>query len=66
MSKQHQHSEHGHHGKHHPPKKRIHHQWWFWVVVVLMLAGMFMYVASFDEALAPGPQEGDEVPAAAE
>ncbi len=64
MSKQHQHSEHDHHGEHRPPKK-IHHQWWFWVAIVLMLGSMLMYVATLDEALGPGPQHGNEVPAAA-
>lgn len=38
---------------------------WFWVAVILMLAGMVYYVTSMDLALAPGPQEGEEVPAAA-
>jgi hypothetical protein len=62
----HEHS-HGkeHHHEHHAPKK-IHHQWWFWAAIVLMLAGMGMYVASLDEALQPGGQINQEMPADAE
>jgi len=65
-------SHHDHnHGKNHShehraPKAGIHRQWWFWVAVVLMLAAMFGYVATMDEALGPDGQVNPEVPAAAE
>ena len=67
MSNKNEHShQHDHHHAEHSAKKGVHHSPWFWVAVVLMLAGMFMYVATMDEALGPGPQTGEEVPAAAE
>ncbi len=60
-----------HHGKEHHhvqehAKKGVHRQWWFWAAVILMLAGMFMYVATMDEALGPGGQVNPEGPADAE
>jgi hypothetical protein len=62
--------EHSHGKEHRHPhgmgKPGIHRRWWFWVAVVLMLAGMFMYVASMDEALGPGGEVNQEVPADAE
>ena len=66
----HEHS-HGHnhaHGKDHHPhgKPGIHRRWWFWVAVLLMLGGMVMYVTTLDEALEPGGQINQEVPADAE
>jgi Ni,Fe-hydrogenase I cytochrome b subunit len=65
MSNKNEHSHH-HHNAEHSPKKGIHHSPWFWVAVVLMLGGMGLYVGTMDEALGPGPQAGEEVPAAAE
>ena len=64
------HNEHGHEHKHHEhgettgKKRPIHHDWRFWVAVVLMLAAMGAYVASMDEALQPGGNVGQEMPAA--
>lgn len=47
----------------HPPHK----DWRLWTAVVLMLAAMFAYVISDDEALAPNAEPEDQtVPAAAE
>jgi hypothetical protein len=66
MSHQHEHS----HGKNHQhehgaPKKKIHHDWRFWAVI-LMLAAMVIYVVTVDEAVEPGGQINQEVPADAE
>lgn len=66
MSHEHNHSKHAHHGEARATKKGIHHTWWFWVAIVLMLGGMFMYVASLDEAIQPDGQPGVPVPADAE
>ena len=60
----HQHSDHEHHSHQAPKKWRIHHDWRFWAVIV-MLVGMGIYVATMDEAIAPGMKPGPEVPAAA-
>ncbi len=48
-------------------KSQFHKDWRTWAVVGLMLAAMFAYVMSDDEALVPG-ENGDEpvVPAAVE
>jgi hypothetical protein len=63
----HEHShDKGHHHEHRPGKKRIHPAWWIVVAAVLALAGMFLYNASLEEALQPGGQITDEVPADAE
>ena len=65
MSHKNEHSR-QHHNTEHPPKKGVHHSPWFWPAVILMLVAMFYYVFSDDLALAPGPQQGEQVPAAAE
>lgn len=59
-------SQHHHHGsseKHEPGhsgrRRPLHHDWRVWVAVLLMLLAMFAYVASDNEALAPG---GDKQP----
>ena len=65
MSHKNEHA-HQHHNIQQSPKKAIHHSPWFWVAVILMLVAMVYYVMSDDLALAPGPQEGERVPAAAE
>jgi hypothetical protein len=69
-----EHEERGHHRDHHthsqevaptPPwLRRAHRDWRLWVVVGLMLIGIVIYVLSFDEALQPGGQVKDVVPAA--
>lgn len=67
---QHDHSHgkdhHNHHEHHHESKGGFHRSPIFWIAVVLMLAGMFAYVATMDEALGPDGQVNQEVPAAAE
>jgi hypothetical protein len=62
------HKDHSHHNQHKTtvPKKGFHRDWRFWVAVILMLGAMGMYVATMDEALGPGQQAGEEVPAMAE
>jgi hypothetical protein len=64
-----QHNEHSHHGNHQhshdAPKKKIHHDWRFWAVI-LMLGAMLLYVVTNDEAVEPGGQIQQEVPADAE
>jgi hypothetical protein len=51
-----------HHG---PLWKRLHRDWRAWVAVLLMLAAMFAYVMSDDEALQPGGKIQQPMPAAA-
>jgi hypothetical protein len=63
------HNEHSH-GKdhqheHQSPKKGIHRDWRFWVAIVMLVA-MGIYVATMDEAIEPGGQVNQEVPADAE
>jgi hypothetical protein len=65
VSHEHSHTSHEHHGHKSPGKRRIHHDWRFWAVIA-MLVGMAIYVMTMDEAIAPGVQPGQEVPAAAE
>ncbi|MCI0335740.1 MAG: hypothetical protein L0228_21240 [Planctomycetes bacterium] len=63
-----QHNEHSHkkdHHEHQAPKKKIHHDWRFWAVIA-MLAAMGIYIATLDEAVEPGGQIQQEVPADAE
>lgn len=58
--------EHGHqHGHEHGQQGRrgLHRNMWLWIAVLLMLLGMFGYLATMDEALAPG-NNGQEMPAA--
>jgi hypothetical protein len=50
---------------HHAPKKGIHRDWRFWAVV-LMIAAMVIYVVTMNEAIEPGGQIQQEVPADAE
>ena len=66
MSKHSEHS-HGkdHHHDHPAPKKKIHHDWRFWAVI-LMLVAMVIYLVTIDEAVEPGGQINQEVPADAE
>jgi hypothetical protein len=64
-----QHDHHGHERhaqQHHAGRKTksFHKDWRTWLVVGLMLAAMLAYVLSDDEALAPGPEEGERMPAA--
>jgi hypothetical protein len=63
------HNEHSHgkdhHHEQHAAKKKIHHDWRFWVAIVILVA-MGIYVASMDEAIGPGGQVNQEVPADAE
>jgi hypothetical protein len=60
----HEHSHgHKHHHEHDVTKNGIHRQWWFWVAVVAMLAAMVMYVVSDDEALGPGGEVNQQMPA---
>ena len=65
MSKEHHHSPSEHHS-HHAAKPGIHRDWRLWAVVLMMLAAMAIYIASVDEAVAPGVKPGPEVPAAAQ
>jgi len=59
--------EHGKSGQHnHPAKRGIHRDWRLWAVVIVMLAAMGIYLATMDEAVAPGVKSGPEVPAAAQ
>jgi hypothetical protein len=59
MTQEHKH-EHGHQGK-----RGLHRDWRAWVIVGLMLAAMFAYVMSDDEALQFGSRTaGQPVPAA--
>ena len=66
MSKKNEHSHHHHQPEHSSPNKPLHRDWRFWTAVILMLAAMGMYVVTMDEALGPGNQAGEEVPAMAE
>jgi hypothetical protein len=59
----HQHSNHEHHAHQTSKKRPIHYDWRFWAVIA-MLAGIGIYVATMDEAIAPGVKPGQEVPAA--
>jgi len=57
-------THHEHHGSseqhgHGQRRRPLHHDWRLWVAVLLMLLAMFAYVASDNEALAPG---GDKQP----
>jgi hypothetical protein len=45
--------------------KTLHRDWRLWGVVLLMLVAMGIYLATVDEAVAPGVEPGPEVPAAA-
>jgi hypothetical protein len=62
----HSHGKDHQHHDHRPQKGGIHRSPIFWVAVLLMLAGMFAYVATMDEAIGPGGQVNQEVPADAE
>lgn len=71
MSHNHEH-EHGEHGHHHPKnhrsrKRGLHKDWRAWAVVLLMVALVFAYLASMDEANSPvkdtGPQTAAPAPA---
>ena len=65
MSKEHDHTKSEHH--HHQSAKRgIHRDWRLWAVVIFMLAAMGIYIATMDEAVAPGVKPAPEVPAAAQ
>jgi hypothetical protein len=64
MSQKHEHS-HDIHKSNDRPNKGLHRDWRFWAVI-LMLVGMVIYVVTLDEALGPGNQAGEEVPAMAE
>ena len=58
---QHNHA-HGH-GHHHPNQKNSPHKdWRLWVVVGLMLAALFAYVLSDDEAIQPAPEGAIDAP----
>lgn len=66
--KNHAHSKGHGHGEHRASsgRKGLHRDWRLWTVVLLMLAGMAVYVLTFDESLSPfrgGVEE--ETPAAA-
>jgi hypothetical protein len=64
---QHEHSRgKEHHHPHGETTSAIHRKWWFWAVVALMLAAMLMYVATDDEAIGPGGEINQQVPADAE
>ena len=65
MSHEHSHADHKHHNHQTHPKRPIHQDWRTWAIVLLMLAAMGVYVMTMDEAVAPGVQPGQEVPAAA-
>lgn len=65
------HNDHSHSKDHHNHHEQhrgggIHRSPIFWVAIVLMLAAMVAYVASMDEAIGPGGQVNQEVPADAE
>jgi Co/Zn/Cd efflux system component len=65
MSHQHDHSHKEHQHEHHPPRKSLAKRV-FVVAVVLMLVAMVVYVVTVDEAVEPGGQINQEVPADAE
>ena len=54
------------HGTHSSKSGGLHKDWRTWTVVILMLAAMAIYVLSQDEAIEPGGQTEEPVPAAAE
>lgn len=72
----HPHDQRGHHRDHetHAPRddeptgawfSALHRDWRFWVAVVLALVAMALYVMSMDEALQPGGDVEEPMPAAA-
>lgn len=63
---EHSHGKDHHHHEHHASKGGVHRSPIFWVAVVLMLAGMFAYVATMDEAIGPDGEVNQAVPADAE
>jgi hypothetical protein len=54
-----------HHHEHQAPRKGIHRDWRFWAAIVMLVA-MGIYVATMDEAIGPGGEVNQEVPADAE
>ncbi|MFO0790163.1 MAG: hypothetical protein U0805_11980 [Pirellulales bacterium] len=60
----HESSHHEHHGHNATPKRGLHRDWRLWAIVILMLAAIGIYVATNDEAIAPGVKPAPPVPAA--
>jgi hypothetical protein len=50
------HEQHVHDHQAEKKKMQLHKDWRAWLVVLLMLGGMFMYIATLDEADGPGGQ----------
>ena len=59
----HEKPHHPHPKEHHKPSepywKRAHHDWKFWVAIGLMLASMFVYIVTLNEAVQPDSQTPD-------